>query len=305
MDPAWRAAVDAWIAAQLTALGLDRLGRPDQLHVRPWATVIRVPTSGGDLYFKANVPALRYEAPLMELLVARKPGCMPELLALEPEQGWLLLADAGASLRELVAADGDLARWLDVLPLYAEAQLALIGDVTQLVERGVPDLGPGSLPTLAEQMLDDAELPAGERRRLAELLPAVGTMCEELASYGVPDSIQHDDLHDGQVFVRDGVYRLLDWGDACVSHPFFTMAVTLDGVIAWGVDDVEGSVDTAPFRDAYLEPFTVLAGRSELVAACTLARRLGWLCRAVNGQRGEGDPESTRRRLSMFLDGHV
>ena len=67
-----------------------------------------------------------------------------------------------------------------------------------------------------------------------------------------PETIQHDDLHDGQVFVQDGRYLLLDWGDACVSHPFFTLAVTLDGVIAWGVDDVEHSEDTEPYRDAYL-----------------------------------------------------
>jgi hypothetical protein len=304
-DPAWREAADTWIAGQLAALGLEPLGQSDQLHVRPWATVIRIPTSGGDVFFKANAPALRYEAPLLELLVARQPGCMPELLALEPEQGWLLMADAGVTLRELIAVEGDLGRWLDVLPLYAEAQLGLMGDVEQLIGVGVPDLRLGSLPALAERLIDDVDLPAGARRRLAGLLPGVESMCEELESYGVPDSIQHDDLHDAQVFVRDGTYRLLDWGDACVSHPFFTMAVTLDGVIAWGVDDVEGSLDTTPFRDAYLEPFTALAGRADLVAACTLARRLGWLCRAVNGQRAESDAESTRRRLSMFLDGHV
>ena len=56
-------------------------------------------------------------------------------------------------------------------------------------------------------------------------------MCGESRSHGVPETIQHDDLHDGQVYVRNGSYRLLDWGDACVSHPFFTMAVTLEGVI--------------------------------------------------------------------------
>ena len=29
---------------------------------------------------------------------------------------------------------------------------------------------------------------------------------------------------------KDGRYLLLDWGDACVTHPYFTLAVTLDGV---------------------------------------------------------------------------
>ena len=83
---------------------------------------------------------------------------------------------------------------------------------------------------------------------------------------------------------EDGRYVLLDWGDACVSHPFFTLAVTLDGFIAWGVDDVEHSEDTGPYLDAYLEPFTHY-DRGDLVAAATIGRRLGWLPR---GQRPPG-----------------
>ena len=38
--------------------------------------------------------------------------------------------------------------------------------------------------------------------------------------------------------------------------PLLTMAVTLEGVIAWGLDDIRGSVELTPFRAAYLEPFT-------------------------------------------------
>src|SRR4029450_8520011 len=54
--------------------------------------------------------------------------------------------------------------------------------------------------------------------------------------------------------VRDGRCPVFDWGDACVAHPFLSMAVTLEGALAWGLDDVEGSVDVTPFRDAYLPP---------------------------------------------------
>jgi hypothetical protein len=82
--------------------------------------------------------------------------------------------------------------------------------------------------------------------------------------------------------------------------------VTLDGVIAWGVDDVESSEDTAPYRDAYLAPFARVADETDLVAACTIARRLGWLCRAVNGHAGGSEPDqSTLTRLRMFLDGRA
>jgi len=101
----------------------------------------------------------------------------------------------------------------------------------------------------------------------------------------VPETIQHDDLHDGQVFVRDGRYLFFDWGDACVSHPFFSMSVTLEGGLAWGLDDVGGSEDIAPYRDAYLEPFSGFGRQAELQVAHGIALRLGWICRALNVHR--------------------
>ena len=129
-------------------------------------------------------------------------------------------------------------------------------------------------------------------------------MCDELAASGLPETIQHDDFHDGQVFVSDGRYLLLDWGDACVSHPFFTMAVTLDGVIAWGVDDVEGSTETRRSATPTWSRSPAVAADADLVSACAIARRLGWVCRAVNGHLAGGEEaERTRVRLRMFLDG--
>jgi hypothetical protein len=164
-DPLWLAEAHGWIEERVAQLGSRVGGAIDQLHVYPWSTVMRVPTSSGDVYFKAN---------------------------------------------------------------------------------GFP-------------------------RR--------------------------------QVFVRDGRYLLLDWGDACVSHPFFTLAVTLEGVLAWGLDDIQGSVDVEPFRDAYLVPFERIAVEGvDLHAAAETAMRLGWVCRAVNAGVS-GSAAETPVRLRMFLDG--
>jgi hypothetical protein len=280
------------------------VGEIDQVHVRPWATVMRVPTNGGDVFFKANAAALGFEASLVTLLAAHRPDCVPPLLAADLERGWMLMGDAGTRLRELVEEERTLGRWLDVLPLYASVQLDMAELVEELLAAGVPDLRLARLPALADAMIDDlGPLAADEISRTAEAMPGVREDCARLASFGLPETIQHDDFHDGQVFVQDGRYVLLDWGDAVVSHPFFTLAVTLDGFIAWGVDDIENSEDTGPFLDAYLVPF---AGYDpeDLVAAATIARRLGWLCRAVNGhQDGTEGNEATLVRLRMFLDG--
>ena len=149
-----------------------------------------------------------------------------------------------------------------------------------------------------------AALVADERfeQRFRDAVPRVRELAEELASYAVTETLQHDDLHDGQVFVRGDRQLILDWGDCVISHPFFTLSVTLEGVVAWGLDDVENAVDIAPFIERYLRRYD--PDRPELRDAVPLALRLGWACRAANQTLVE-DVDSTRNRLRMFLDGRI
>lgn len=296
-DPDWLAGAYDWIDARLAEAGLTRTGVPDQSHVYPWSTVLRVPTDAGDVWFKANTDTLRHEVVLVQRISARRPDVVPPLLAADPATGWMLMADAGESLRTVVPRERSLDRWLDVLPRYAGLQLDLADDVDDLVAAGVPDLRLAALPAAYERLTDAI----GAERRFRTATSQVADLCAELAGYGLPELVQHDDLHDGQVFVRDGRHLVLDWGDACVSHPFFTLSVTLEGVLAWGLDDVENSVDTGPFRDAYLAPYRQRFG-GDLVDAARVATRLGWACRAVNGHV-PGDDERTVTRLRMFFDG--
>jgi hypothetical protein len=291
---------------QLDRIGLEPVGPFDQIHDRPWSTVIRVPTRAGNVFFKAVASSLRHEIALTELLGSRRPDCVPPPLAADHERGWMLLEDGGRTLRDVIAHERDLGRWADVLSLYARVQIDLAGDARRLLELGVPDLRVEVLPARVEALLDEVGvMSAHERARVAASLPWVREACVELGEAGIPETIQHDDLHDAQVFVRDDRYLLLDWGDACISHPFFSLAVTLDGVIAWGVDDVERSAETGPFLEAYLAPYRGSTSR-DLLAVSAIARRLGWLCRAVNGRLAQPPGDAgTRQRLLMFLDGRV
>jgi hypothetical protein len=279
----WLADAHAWIGAGVAEQGAHLTGPIEQPHVRPWSTVLRVPTSDGVLWFKANAPALAYEAGVVDVLARRRPDAVPALQAVDRTRGWMLMRDGGVRLREIVEEERDLGRWMDILPRYAGLQLDLADEADELIAIGAPDRRLAGLPAQFAQLLAEVGgLAADERERLDALVPDVDRMCRELGAIGIPETIQHDDLHDGQIFVRDGRYLFFDWGDSCVSHPFFSMAVTLEGQLAWGLDDVEGSVDITPFRDAYLRPFASYASRGELEAAHATALRLGWICRALN-----------------------
>jgi hypothetical protein len=274
-DERWLADVHGWIRAHAAVTGPI-----DQPHVRPWATVLRAPTPAGDVWFKASIPSLAFEAALVGVLARERPDAVPELLAVDRERGWMLMAHGGERLREVIERERDLRRWLGVLPVYAGLQIDVAAHADELLALRTPD------------------------HRLAAL-PA-------RAAHGIPETIQHDDLHDAQVFLRDGRPLFFDWGDACVAHPFLSMSVTLEGVIGWGVDDVQGSEDLAPYRAAYLAPFARYAPRPQLEAALDLALRLGWVSRAVtihayamtlDPPERESQLEGMRVRIAMFRGG--
>ncbi len=125
---------------------MERLAREptgpfDQVHDRPWSTVIRVPTADGNVFFKAVSPPLRHEAALTELLGSRRPDCIPPPLAVDSDQGWMLMEDGGQKLSELVEVERDLGRWRDVLPLYASVQIDLVDDVAEMLRSACPTSG--------------------------------------------------------------------------------------------------------------------------------------------------------------------
>jgi hypothetical protein len=313
-EPDWLESVHAWIRSQLERLGLEPAGEIEQPHVRPWSTVLRVPTDDGDVWFKANMPTQAFEVAVVETLAARRPDLVPTLLATDLQRGWMLQGDGGTRLREILEETGDFDVWIEILPLYAELQMDVAADRDRLLAAGVPDRLLASLPGQFEEVLADAEaletLTQDERRRLAALAPCIEAECRELADYGLPETIQHDDLHDGQVFVRDGRFLFFDWGDACVSHPFYTLVVTL-AVLAYRLELDHDAPELDRFRDAYLEPWTRFRPRRELEQAYPLAYRLGVLCRGLTWRSvvavlpqplRDDEAEAVPERMRMLLE---
>ena len=116
--------------------------------------------------------------------------------------------------------------------------------------------------------------------RLRAVLPRISTEIETLAALGLPDSVQHDDLHDGNVLVGGDRRVIFDWGDANVSHPFLTLTIVLR-VAAFRVSRPESAPEIRRLRDAYLEPFGRLAPPALLRDAADRGVRLGTLSRAL------------------------
>src|SRR5262249_10332456 len=145
--------------------------------------------------------------------------------------------------------------WLAALPLYAELQQGEAVHASDHLDHGVPDLRPATLPARYDELLRlDLPLEREEARRLRAFTRRFAALCEELAAYGVPETIQHDDLHHANLYADGGCLRVLDWGDASISHPFASLVVTFR-FLEERTKLTPGDPWFARLRDAYLEPW--------------------------------------------------
>ncbi|GAA3740794.1 phosphotransferase [Plantactinospora mayteni] len=282
----WRAESDAWITGRLAERGIAGTGPVHTVRVRAWSIVRRVETSAGRMWFKANVPGNGFEAAVVEALAGWVPDLVVPPLAVDRDRGWLLGPDGGTILRETAAGRPGPVRWAELLRTYAGLQRAVAPHADRLVGLGVPDLRPARMPAALAGLLADPTVRLAEPHRaaLVTLLPEYDCWCADLANDGLPASIQHDDLHDGNVFVGAAGMRFFDWGDACLAHPFGSLLVAL-GVAAdqLGVDPA--GPELSRLRDAYLEPWTDLRDRADLRHSVRLALRVAKVGRAVSWQR--------------------
>lgn len=248
-----------WIQAELAARDRSLTGPIEQVKDQPWSFVAKVPTGDGLLWFKENRAGTVYEAGLMQALYDWAPDRILPPVAIDAKRGWSLLPDGGQTMREAGHTD-----WEKLLSQFAILQRDLAARTKEMLALGVPDLRPLRLAELAETL----PVPAEASVLLKE-------HCAELAQSPVPASIQHDDLHDANVFA-DG--RFFDWGDASVAHPFGVLLVALRVAN-------DNGLDPPRLRDAYLEPWSDLAPRTQLLREVELAMQVTKVSRALSWQR--------------------
>jgi hypothetical protein len=242
-------------------------------HDRPWATVMRVPVASGVTWFKACAPVQAFEPRLTAELYARWPDRVTEVLAVDEAGRWLLLGDAGIAVGE---RGNPPDAWLEALPSYAELQKGEIAHALDHVVHGVPDLRMAVLPAGYESLVA-SELPLArdDVNRLRDYAPRFTELCAALAECGIPESVQHDDLHMANLY-SDGVrLRVVDWGDSSIAHPFFSLLETFRFL-----EEFNHLAPNDPWfhrlRDAYLEPWG-----SGLEETFEIAIRVSWFAHAV------------------------
>lgn len=240
---------------------------------------MRVPTSRGVVWFKAARPAFAHEAGVLEVLRPLAPDLLPEVIA-STGKGWLLLADAGETAREHPID------WRSMLHDYAALQRASAAHIPALLAAGAYDNRPAGVVERARALM--RYLPTELAAAVETRLPHVAERMERLAASRLPVTVDHGDLHDGNVFTVRGRVRILDWGDSAVAHPLFTLSVADAEEIPW---TLEGWGGYAP--------------GDELEEEAAIVVELRFLLRALNWEHvaALGESEHLVERIRLFVAG--
>jgi len=281
-DPVWQKQAHDWIKSETKRNSIQITGEIEQNHAYAWSTVMRVPTDQGLLFFKATAGETLFEIPLTQKLANWFPDYMPELVAVDAERGWMLMRDGGEQLRAAIRPTQDIKPWEPVITRYADLQIGLIEHVDEILALGIPDHRISALPTLYSELLTDEAnlridqekgLTSNEFQQLQYLKPRFEQICKDLAAFGIPETLNNGDFHDGNILTKNGRITFFDWGDATVTHPFVTLRTFFVSIeISLKLDDYAFTPEMAALLDRYLEPWQKFAAKDELLKAYQLSK---------------------------------
>lgn len=284
--PGWRDRALRW-AARRMGVPATRVEQP-----RAWESscVYRLRSRRGVFYLKAVAARCDWEPRLTRWLAHRFPRLIAPVVAVGGGGRWLLTREAkGPSLRH----SRQLRRWEQAAFEYGRMQRAVVGHTPALRWLGCPHRGTQwALREMRGLFRDRRLLAAGGRERLSvgeiarlrTLAPVLRARGRALAGCAVPLTLDHADFWAGNMIAsrRGPVY--LDWEDAVVSHPFWSVFM-----LPWshGFHDRWGARGAAARRvkDAYLAGWSGREGSARYRRAFDLAQSLAPLHYAATWAR--------------------
>lgn len=242
------------------------MAEPTPFFLRGISALLRAETASGRVFLKAVFPPFHAEPTITQLLASRFPDTVPRVLAIEPDEGWLLVEDIAAPwIGELPAPHRPAGLGVGARALVA-MQRAMSGARDELAAAGAPRRPLDSLSSDLERalgphglVLPDADVSI-ERRAgaVAATRQAVG----RIADLGFPETLVHGDFHAGNAaLVEASRAVIIDWSDAAIGSP----AIDLVTWLAWtGNDPVQWDAATTAWVEAWAGSVDPAASRSRL-----------------------------------------
>jgi aminoglycoside phosphotransferase (APT) family kinase protein len=268
-----------WAQNYLTANGYILDGFPEPIRAMPWSIVTRLSTSKGSVYLKEMASLFSLEPTLIRTLFEWDGDSIPRVIATNSDLGCFLMEDAGIQLSKHLKTNLQMDLLAKAVTICANSQRKAVNHVDGLLSIGVPDWRLSKLPELYRHLLNHEAvlqadgLTAAEIKALHTLHPTVARLCDRLSQCKIPETLEHTDFHDSNILIKDGHLTIGDWGDAVISHPFFSLASYLNSATRHhGLK--EGDERYVHLQNVYLNTWLEFAPHNQLIEAFQLAKRL-------------------------------
>jgi hypothetical protein len=249
----WMRDLQEWVQSLVEPLG-SRLRGFEQINGNETFSLIRFDTTIRPVWFKAVGEPHLHEFSITMGLARLFPEYLPTVLASRSDcHGWLMDDADGIPLDQ--AADVDACEC--AASTLASLQIESINTTDDLVQMGCGDLRITTLLELVdlffdlmgELMLRQKKVPPPPlaHHELAELGRTLKDSLRFLAALNIPETLGHGDFNPGNIMVAENRCVFIDWAEAHVGHPFFTLEHLLSHL--WkdrpDLTVFEGSIRTA------------------------------------------------------------
>ncbi|MGE3318573.1 MAG: aminoglycoside phosphotransferase family protein [Candidatus Berkiella sp.] len=277
-----------WVMNTLTKQGIEALAAPESVRDTPWSKVSRLLTVKGYVYLKEMSPQFAVEPYVLNLLHKELSANVTEVIAHDDVHRWFLMPDAGSRLREKLKQNYQVELVASMLKEYAELQIKAVNKNEKFLALRVKDWRLVNLPSIYEALLSQRDflqrdgLTEADLATLASLKGVFAEKCEQLAQLGLPETIEHGDFQDNNILIdKNDKITFNDWGDANITHPFFSLGSWLDSASRhhqMGVNDPRRAV----LMEAYLEPWQAFAPLKILKEAFIISETIRPVLFAIN-----------------------
>lgn len=195
----------------------------------PWSNVYQIDTNHGYIYLKKMAVPFNIEPAVISYLAPQYPNLIPKIIATNKTLDCFLMLDSGISLRQILKRHYDVYFPTQVLIDYANLQRQVSHQLDLLSPLNLLDWRVGRIPALYRSLIEqypllkEDGLTESEINKLKALHPEVIALCEELAVFHIPETLEHGDFHDNNILINENQVIIHDWGDAILTHPFFSL----------------------------------------------------------------------------------
>jgi|GEM_PF-5187352 len=229
----------SWIEDVLEKNFNDSIKDLLQHRIRPWSQIFKVNTVRGKSFF-FKIPAAEFssEAQILNIIGSFDSGNTTKIIAQNEANGsFLMAALEGETLREKERRNFDPLPLFDCANRIGEFQKKAREHISYFEKLNVPKWTSNNIIEdcksliQKDRFLSNTGLSSKSVVEFRSLLPFVELKLNILSGLDKGMSIEHGDFQDNNIFISEDQVIFMDWADASISIPSFTIATYCHSIL--------------------------------------------------------------------------